>query len=380
MKKKKVVVIVGLSAKALAVCRLMRQSGWEVYCLYTDREDYGEFRYSRAINHIKKMDDDYNVIANEIRVIHNANKDCKFKIILTTSAHLAQLRENMPYLWKEYHISSGPIEALNIVANKHKFYEFCKANGIPTVPNVVFPQYEPGCLKFPIVVKHNVESVIIKEKCKIIDSEDALRIFVSGVPNEIRNHLVLQEYIDKDFIEIDYRGYIENGCVIGRSIVESLRMKPIGVSSYLEEITDKGILNVVDKTANKIFEKLHYSGFVGMDIKYRKTDGMLYILDFNPRAPGSFSEWVMKYDKKDLIKLFSSDYPVNILIPKRQNIRWVNLIRDLRARKEQGDWKGLYKSFTAKYDVWDIKDPLPFLLMWPYMIFRWLMNKKTDNN
>lgn len=374
----RVVIVIGLRSQGLTVSRLLGDAGLKVYCLcHIDDVKHKEYLYCRYIWNRVVIFNTIEELLSGIDAVKKENRECELEIVITSASWLAKLRENVPRLWHEFNVKSGPIEAINTLADKHEMYNLCRSLDIPTVRDVIYPQYTSGCINFPIVIKHNVESIWIAEKCVKVDNEEDMFKVINKIPEKIRRYLILQEFIDKDFIEVDFRGYVHNGRIIGWSLVESIRSKPIGISSYLEEITEPQILETVKTMTDKIFSALDYTGFVGMDMKYRRKDGMCYILDVNPRTPASISEWVMKYNRKDLRQLFSSAEPQPLEV-KKIGVRWVNLNRDFLARRDQHDWKNIWKSLSAKYDLWDSHDPLPFFMMWIFTAIRRIKKQKED--
>ncbi len=368
---KRVAIEIGMRTQGLTVCRLLGSAGWKVYCLCSYQDFlWKEATYCKYIKNRVEPFDSSSELISKIERIKKENVGKYVEVFITSATWLAKLREEMPQFWDLYHVSSRPIEALNVLANKCDMYNYCRELGLPTVKDVVYPEYEEGSIKYPIVVKHNVESIHIENKCVKVDNEEDLKNVIESIPKQSRPYLILQEYIGADFIELDFRGYVDHGCIVGYSVVESLRAEPIGISTCLEEVTDATILTTIEAMTKKILADLDYTGFVGMDMKYRKTDGMCYILDINPRAPSSLSEWVMKYERRDLDKLFSGEALMTSLTPIRAGISWVNIFRDLKARRKHHDWKDLWKLVTAKYDVWDKHDPMPFIMMLLLTLYR----------
>lgn len=367
----RVVIVVGLKSQGLAICRLMGRAGWKVYSLCPDldagRPEYLHCKYIRHRVSVFSTDEEFFDVLGKIRQAEQHNS---IRIIITSAVWLAALRERHPELWTEYDVWSGPIEALNMLADKSLMYEHCRSLGLPTVHDVILPQYKTGCLQFPVVIKHNIESVYIDEKCIKCCNEKELNQQLLRLPIAIQSYMILQEYIGSDFKGLDFRGFIQHGKVVGYSVVESIREKPIGVSSYLVEVSDPIVLDTIYGMVKVLLAGTDYTGFIGMDLKYRPTDGKCYILDVNPRTPSSISAWLDKYDDKDLLAFFKEETPSKELRPKRERIRWVNLSRDFQARKKENDWKGVWKSLTATWDIWDKHDPWPFILWLPYIVIR----------
>ena len=191
-----------------------------------------------------------------------------------------------------------------------------------------------------------------------------------GIPEESQKYILLQECIGDKFRDIDFRGYVHNGKIIGFAVMNEVRCYPAGVSSYIQEISDKRIVNPIYDEVERLLDGSGYTGFFDIDMKCNLSTGEAYILDFNPRSPASLSSWVFKYRRKDLIELFKNIDNPKRLIPLNTSIKWCNFSRDFRARKKTCEKYRLRDIINLKFDVWDNHDPLPFLLQPLWILIR----------
>ena len=126
----------------------------------------------------------------------------------------------------------------------------------------------------------------------------------------------------------------------------------------------------------KLLEGSGFTGFMDIDLKCNFSTGESYILDFNPRSPASVSSWVFKYKRRDLVDLFRDlDHPKR-LTPVTSAVKWYNLARDLKARKKTQERLNVRDVLSAKLDVWDSHDLLPFLLQPLWIVIRKIKKRR----
>jgi predicted ATP-grasp superfamily ATP-dependent carboligase len=297
-------------------------------------------------------------------------------LVLAYPPSVSYLREEHPELWDKYNVISGPLGVVKMLGIKDQCYDFFKKCGLSSKRYTLLSDYKSGDLSFPVILKRNVERRDLESryKCVKLNTEQELLDFTQTVPAEIRNYLILQECIDDDFVDLDWRGYVHGGDVKGCALIQELRTYPEGIPTYLEEISDSEIYESVTKRISDVLKSLNYTGFIGIDIKYRKSDKEMYILDVNPRIPASVSSWLYKYKETDLIEFFKHIENPPMLNAVR-TIRWVNVARDIQARVKKRDYSNLIKSLTAKKDVWSWNDPIPFILNVAVTVARFFTHK-----
>ena len=297
-------------------------------------------------------------------------------MVLAYPTGVTTLRAEHPELWAQYDVISGPLDVINMLGIKDKCYDFFKSCGLPNKKYMLLSDYKQGSMTFPVILKRNLErrDLEAKYKCVKLDTEVELKAFIKTVPVELYECLILQECIEDDFIDIDWRGYVHHGDVKGCALVKELRTYPEGIPCYLEEISDKVICCNITTYMRDILKPLDYTGFIGIDIKYRESDKTVYVLDVNPRIPASVSSWLLKYDEYELIEFFKRiDNPP--VLKTGKYIRWTNVARDIQARKKKNDYSGIWKTLTAKKDVFSWSDPLPFILNVSFTIIKLLTGR-----
>lgn len=372
------VAVVGLNTQELAIIRLFNKAGYKVYCFEDPVEHkFGAYRHSRFINSENCIyyKDNKEFVSKFTDIANKYSKE-EVLLVLAYPTSVTTLREEHPELWSQYNVISGPLDVINMLGIKDKCYDFFKICGLPSKRYMLLSDYKKGCMTFPVILKRNLErrDLEAKYKCVKLNSEDELAEFIKTVPAELFECLILQECIEDDFIDIDWRGYVHHGEVKGCALVQELRTYPEGIPSYLEEISDSETCNNVTTYMRDILKPLDYTGFIGIDIKYRESDKTVYVLDVNPRIPASVSSWLLKYDEDELIDFFKHiDNPP--VLKTGKYIRWTNVARDIQARRKKKDYSGIMKSLTAKKDVFSWTDPLPFILNVSLTIIKLLTGK-----
>lgn len=372
------IAVVGLNTQELAIIRLFNKAGYKVYCFEDPIEHkFGAYRHSKYINSKNCIFyRDNNEFVNKLKCIADKYSKEEVLLVLAYPTGVTTLRAEHPELWAQYDVISGPLDVINMLGIKDKCYDFFKSCGLSSKKYMLLSDYKQGSITFPVILKRNLErrDLEAKYKCVKLDTEVELEAFIKTVPVELYECLILQECIEDDFIDIDWRGYVHHGDVKGCALVKELRTYPEGIPCYLEEISDKVICCNITTYMRNILKPLDYTGFIGIDIKYRESDKTVYVLDVNPRIPASVSSWLLKYDESELIEFFKRiDNPP--VLKTGKYIRWTNIARDIQARKKKKDYSGIWKTLTAKKDVFSWSDPLPFILNVSFTIIKLLTGR-----
>lgn len=375
MREEKVAAVIGLNYQGLAVVRLLGQSGYNVFAFPIPHEMlWGEFRRSKYLRGKNKVQP-YQNISQLFGLLKDLEKNTngKLKVFVTSADSLADLLMNGKELWNLYEVYTGPMSALEMLTDKKKMYTNVSLAGLDTKRYCLLEEYTPKCIEFPIVLKRNIEKPgMMAYKCVKLNSEKELLDFAFSIPSELKPYILLQECISDDFKDLDFRGYIHNGKIIGYALVQEVRCYPEGVPSYLEEINNELLCNKIEQKLSAFFKVCGVRGFIGVDLKYNESTDECYILDVNPRPPASISSWVLKYSRKDLIHFFANIDNPEPLLPRRRNVKWANVNREYQVWSRAHLRFSWWQTICAKHDVWDSKDPLPYLLQPYYVIHRLL--------
>ena len=346
------IIIVGMNYQGVILASLFYDAGYDVQSFYISseslRKEFFRTKFARANKPIKYLD--ALSFADELKIIQSGCER-KLLVILTSSLAVTELPNACPELWEKYDVLAGPPEAIQKLSDKNALYKSLELNGFDVKPFCLVDDYSSGSFTFPIILKRNIETVgMYIYKFKRFVSEEELLSFIDTIPKDIRSCLILQGEIEPSSVDLDFRGFVHNGEVVASAIVDEIRCFPAGVPSYLEEVKDQSISQSVLNIVETILKPLSYSGFIGCDFKYVPSDHKLYLLDVNCRPPISVSSWLYKYSKKQLMN-FVREIDSPSKMDSDKYVRWVNIPRDISARKHSHSMDGLMKSFTAKKDL-----------------------------
>lgn len=371
MRRKPVIAVIGLAVQGLVVLRLFARAGWDVYVLM-DKNDSIAGEYSCSRYGHKSVYGSTEELKRQLSEIA-AGCEGPLTVLITSADPIGSLPHECPELWSEYRVLAGPLEAVKLLSDKRAMYALCGRCGLETAPYELLSDYITDSIKRispPLVLKRNVEKPgLYAYKCIKIDTTEQLQQIIVTLAVDPAD-LILQECIGDDFIDVDLRGYVHEGRLCGCALVDEVRTYPSGVPSFLREIGDPAICGPVEAKVEAVLAQTGYTGFIGIDLKYRPRDGRLYILDINPRPPASLSSWVYKYSEASLRRFFARLDEPPMLDERCRNVQWCNLKRDLQARAHDRDYTGIGQSFSARKDVWDLHDPLPFLLSPFFLVWR----------
>lgn len=135
-------------------------------------------------------------------------------------------------------------------------------------------------LSFPIIAKPEESSAgNVPFKFKVIHNQQEL----SGI-EEFVDFCILQPYLDrKNFNQLAVAGYFDgsSGSLIA---AKQYSQYPIGVSALVINFTSH-YQKLIQKVAAYLHE-IDYKGFIEFEFKENKSDGVLYLMDINPRTWG----------------------------------------------------------------------------------------------
>ena len=184
--------------------------------------------------------------------------------------------------------------------------------------------------------------------------------FILLIPKKQFDDIIVQEFIELESKqEISCQFYLRHGKVL--AFLPSLQPRRLkkGLTSYMEEITEKKLRERLYEVSSKFLENLKYTGFIEIEYMYDETKDIFYFIETNTRSCGLHSSMVHKFP--DMASVYKTDNNFTPLKPENGTIKWVNIQRDLRARWEVFDFSKLYQLFISKHDIFDLKDLKPFL-------------------
>lgn len=239
------------------------------------------------------------VFINTLLDFYNKNKDCELVIIPCSDMYSQMLSINEERL-KPYFKYNVPSQDLNNkLENKYDFYTTAEQYGIP-YPNTEYidniSQIDFSKLRYPVVLKpensitfYNAE-IQNKKKVYILDNEEDLRLAMKNIySSEYKDKMILQDFIPGDATNAlsmnaycDQNGKVRMMC-LGQILLENPLPLMIGNYNAIYTFGDKELYAVYED----FFNKLGYTGFVNVDLKYDKRDGQYKAFETNLRLGAS---------------------------------------------------------------------------------------------
>jgi len=308
---------------------------------------YGEKRIFSTLEELKKQISDITKSSNE-----------KISCIITDGELLGSIVSNYPELYDICNVQSGPYSLVKMLAHKNLMYEFASSRGLNYARFVLLSEYKQGELDFPVILKRNFE-IPLFFKVKKIESEEDFSEFVKKIKKEDYKHIMVQEYITDDpVLNISFQGYFINGACKCSFICSQDRRISAGITSYLNEIGDNEIKEMIKRKAETFFKESGYTGFTELEFLYSEETHEIYFIEINTRTCGLHS--VLKFKYPDLPLLYDNINNPPELTENPALLSWINIARDIKARIQNKDFKNISQLFTSKHDVFDWHDLKPF--------------------
>ncbi len=346
-------ILIGLTPQGLSMLRLLARAGFRVIAFTNTKKavgygsKYGEKYLFGSVEELKDH------IAGIV-----SNYDDKLNCIITSGELLTLVLASFPGLYEICEVQSGPYPLIKVLSNKKMMYDFAQTKGLKCAKHTLLIDYEKGELKFPVILKRNVE-VPLFFKTKKVDTEESLTSFIARIDKNNYQHILVQEFITiKNFKDISLQAYLFRGDIKATFLCYQERRLKIGITSFLKEIDDEKISLMITQKCRAFFEETQYTGFCEFEFMYDLNTEELYFIEINTRTCGLHSAFAHKFS--DLHELYQNiDHPP-VLKGKPGTISWINIARDIKARVQNKDVENLSQFFTSKYDILDFRDLRPF--------------------
>lgn len=352
------IIVIGLTAQGLALLRLLTKAGYQVVAFSDSKNAVGmRSKYGRKVVFSSVLD-----LRNKITLLAKEAAD-PLKCIVASGEMLALILEEFPELYDMCDVESGPFDVVSMLSRKHSMYDFARVRGLPCADYQVLADHEPGSLGYPVILKKNCESFPLFKVVKV-DSQEIFEKIVGEIPASYRNDVIVQRYVELDKSKfITFQCYVSNSRRYCEFVAFQRRRTATGLTCFLEEMKPSSLYDDIIELSDKLLSGLDYKGFI--EIEYGvDSAGKVYFMETNARVCGTFSALCAKYPSlSDLFvhdrSALSSDYNFG---RRNDHIRWVNLARDLKVRLSDKDFRTLAQAFGAAKDVFDWRDPMPFIM------------------
>lgn len=349
-------IVLGLHSQGLAILKELGKAGADVTACCKSKKEIGyHSKYGKRIL--------YNTIEELKSGIASLLKASEEKPVcyITSGETLAMVLSNYKELYDICEVSSGPLPVIEMLAHKDKMYAYAAQRQMPIANYVTLDKYEDGQLTFPAFLKRNYEIPLFFKAVKINNKEE-LDSYISRIPPEHLCDVILQEFISipqDELLYLSCQGFYVEGECCGVYLGRQKRRLKKGITSYMEEVTDSQIVEMVTTQSNAFMRDLRYNGFAEFEFMLNSSTEELYFIEVNTRVCGTQSGFHFKFS--NLHELLINPREKRVLLPRTPRLRWMNIVRDIRARVESRDFRNLTDFFHSNYDIFDIHDIKPFI-------------------
>ena len=353
----KTIIIIGLTPQGLSVLRVLAQAGYNVIALYHNKKNIGvKSKYGTKIQFGDSRD-----LKRKIEEITSKHQE-KLLCYITSGEMLAMILREYKELYKVCDVISGPFETIEKLAHKDIMYKIAMSKGFNVAKHYTLDKFNVGDLEFPLFMKRNYE-IPLFFKATVIEDKKEFDSYMSRIKEEEKKDILVQEYMDipqKQLLEITVQSFFSQGDMKGIFIADQKRRLKKGLTSYIEEITDKSIVIHMSKLTSNFMRELNYTGFAEFEFMYNKQSRELYFVEVNTRTCGLQSSLAHKWD--NLSNVLTNPYNAQMLVShSNKPLRWMNITRDIRVRIQRKNLRNILDIFRSKYDIFTLKDIKPFI-------------------
>lgn len=352
---KQQVIILGLTPQGLSLLRELGKAGINIHAYYTKKHQvgvyskYGEKHFVRNIQDLKL----------QIRSLLSRLR-CKPLCYITSGELLATILREYKELYEECDVISGPYTVVEKLAHKDLMYKIALQKGFKVAKYCTLDKYFEVELSFPLFFKRNYE-IPLFFKTEIILNKDSFFTYYNKIKPSERKDILVQELIqitNQNLIEISSQSFYSKGIAKGFLTCNQKRRLKKGITSSIEELDNSELKKHIEDLCSSFMSDLKYTGFAEFEFMYDKTTKDLFFIEVNTRTCGLQSSMSHKYN--NLVDVILHPYNAPILEIKTDRLKWMNIIRDFRARIEKKDFSSPLDIFRSKFDIFDIHDLKPF--------------------
>ena len=353
----KPIIVIGLTPQGLSVLRVLSQAGKEVIALYQSKRNIGvKSKYGTKIQF-----NDSNELKQKVNDITSKHQE-KLLCYITSGEMLAMILREYKELYEVCDVIAGPFETIEKLAHKDIMYQIAIEKGFKVAKHFTLDKFHEGDLAYPIFMKRNYEIPLFFKAAKIEEKKE-YDGYMSRIKEKEKKDILVQEFINipsKNLMEITAQAFFTCGKMQGVFIANQERRLKKGLTSYIEEITDKDIHSHISTLANNFMHDLNYTGFAEFEFMYNKENKELYFVEVNTRTCGLQSSLNHKWSNLADVLVNPHNAPVHVARSNKP-LRWMNITRDIRVRLQKRDLSNILDIFRSKYDILTLKDIKPFI-------------------
>ena len=353
----KPIIVIGLTPQGLSVLRVLAQAGRKVIALYQNKKNVGvNSKYGTKIQF-----NDSNELKQKINEITSKHKE-KLLCYITSGEMLAMILREYKELYEVCDVIAGPFETIEKLAHKDIMYQIAIEKGFKVAKHFTLDKFREGDLAYPIFMKRNYEIPLFFKAAKI-ENKQEFDTYMAKIKEEEKKDILVQEFINihrKQLMEITAQAFFSQGEMKGVFIANQERRLNKGLTSYIEEVTDKDIVSLISKLVHDFMQDLKYIGFAEFEFMYNKESKELYFVEVNTRTCGLQSSLAHKWS--NITEAMTNPYNAPVLEARsKKPLRWMNITRDIRVRLQKRDLSNILDIFRSKYDILTLKDIKPFI-------------------
>jgi predicted ATP-grasp superfamily ATP-dependent carboligase len=368
-------LVLGATYRALGVVRSLGRRGMPVGVVQTDDHVVAiASRYALRLGALPHDDEAQVAFLLGLAAGHDLTG---WQLVATDDDSAALVARNLDALTEAFVTTSAPWDVVRAADDKRLTYEAGAAAGLP-VPRTWLPRdaAEVAALDpaFPVIIKpahkHAADALHGDKAWRVENAAELARLYAEACATLPADAVMVQELIPgaAGATQLSYGALCDRGRVVASITARRTRQRPMDfgkASTFVETIRD----DEVEALAARLLEHLGFHGIVEVEFKRDPRDGLLKLLDVNPRTWG----WqtlgaAAGVDFPWLDWLLARGEPV----PEtraRPGVRWVRATMDLPTALEEiaGGRMGLREALRAyrppvEYATLARDDPRPALM------------------
>ena len=361
----KVLLIEGNARQVLPMARAMRELGVHVITYNTSCLDFGyasRYPNKKILAYANKEDEEGTLKA----LINELTKE-KYDLIVPMNDDIAiLLSKHKPTIEQYASVAVNDWERFKIASDKLETMRVCMENGIPCPKTALsYEKYVSSkhSFQYPLVVKPRTGCGAVG--FYIAKHEKDLKEYYELAEKKYGKCLI-QEYIPQTDLQYKAELYIDGyGDLKSAVVFAKVRWYPVdGGSSTLNKTVDRP--DIIE-SCRKLLQSIGWFGYADIDLIQDPRDNIAKIIEINPRITGSvkicfkagvnFAQQILEdYSGKE-VTLFL-DYKKDIYLRYFQkDLLW--LLKSDKRFKSKPSWFNFKNNVDQ---IFDIKDPLPFIL------------------
>ena len=282
---KKVAILDAQTIQTIAVSKSLKQHKYYVILMCESRNSYGF--------HTKYADRKIIVpsIQNEIEAFHQFFVDFlqneKIDVVIPMIDYSAEyLSKNKGVLEKLTNFIIPDYDIFINAYNKNRLMKICYANGFPHPKTVDLSicniDEVDKLMKFPALIKPNISTGA--RGISIVDSISEIKQKLPYII-EIYGDCHLQEYIPSGGHQFKVELFVSEQKLINSAVIDKIRFYPPkgGSSCYIQTVERNDLVT----TCFNLSMVLNWDGFIDFDLIEDPRDGIVKIMEINPRIPGT---------------------------------------------------------------------------------------------